>query len=324
MTQALSKAAASGPVETEARKLLGELFDEEVSTKATHRSPVGSGALRVRVDRDAATAASDLEREPWVAAVAARPGGVLYLRIATGALRRWISGGYAEGIDLPAGPSTEAGADMEPPDSLTAFRRTAVTSALAAIGPEREWAPDEIAVGEVDVRYGPLRMRHGGIVGVDDAADEIGRARELEEQGQSRPIKANALSLPMLATSRSKHLHLDDEWIRRAAAWLCGITRALRVTDAPGEPDQVDDHGPDADDAVRRLAIELEALPRQAALASARLEPAFLARFAIAAATQAHTARLATTDPLRTAVATALGIALGLLGPEVCESVAPT
>jgi hypothetical protein len=323
MTQALSKAAATGPAETEARKLLGELFDEEVTTKVTQRSPVGSGALRVRVDRDAAAAASDLEREPWVAAVAARPGGVLYLRIATGALRRWISGGYADGVDLlPAGPSTAAGADMEPPDSLTAFRRTAVTSALAAIGPEREWAPDAIAVGEVDVRYGPLRMRHGGVVGVDDAAEEIGRARELEEQGQSRPIKANALSLPMLATSRNKHLHLDDEWIRRAATWLCSITQALRPADAPTEPDRTDDREPPDADTVRRLAIELEALPRQAALASARLEPAYLARFAIAAATQAHTARLATTDPLRTAVATVLGIALGLLGPEVCDSVA--
>jgi hypothetical protein len=320
VTQALDKGAASGPVETEARRLLGSLFDEEISTKVTHRSPVGPGALRVQVDRDAATTAGDLEREPWVAEVAARPG-VLYLRIATGALRSWISRGYADGIDLPPGSPTPMRADAGPTDSLTAFRRTSVTSALAAIGPEREWTPDAIAVGEVDVRYGPLRMRNGGIVGVDDAAHEIGRACELEGQEQSHPTKANALSLPMLATSRSKHLHLDDEWIRRAATWLCGVMQALRPADSPEGQDRADDREPDAD-AVRRLAIELEALPRQAALASARLEPAYLARFAISVATQAHAAGLATTDPLRSAVAKALEMALGLLGPEVCESVA--
>jgi hypothetical protein len=321
MTQALSKFGASGPVETEARRLLGSLFDEEISTKVTHRSPVGPGALRVQASRDAAAMASDLEREPWVAAVATRPSA-LYLRIATGALRSWISRGYADGIDLPPGSSTPMPADTGAADSLTAFRRTAVTSALAAIGPEREWAPDAIAVGEVDVRYGPLRMRHGGIVGVDDAAHEIGRACQLEGQEQSRPTGTNALSLPMLATPRSKHLHLDDEWVRRAAASLCSVTRALRAADTPRDPDRADDLEPDADDAVRRLAIELEALPRQAALASSRLEPAYLARFTISAAAQAHAVGLATTDPLRTAVATALDLALGLLGPEARESVA--
>lgn len=316
---------ASGPAQTEAHRLLGELLGEECSAQIAPKSPVGPGALKVRIGGDPVAAAKDLEGEQWVEAVVTRPGH-LYLRIETGALRRWIAGGYADGIALPlalVGSSNPARAEEEAPTSLTAFRRTAVTSALERIDPAQGSA-SKVAIGEVDVRYGALRMRHGGIVSVEDAAAEIARESGLDVADPPHPRTSDALTLPMLATQRAKHVHLDDEWIRWGGASLRGVARTLQ--EARGaEPPNGTHHrpGPDTDQEVRRLALELEALPRQAALSAIKLEPACLARFAISLAARSHAARLPDTDPLRGAVGTALETALELLGPGLPELLDP-
>lgn len=314
----------TGPVEAAAAALARACASSEAIVSMAQRSPVGPRAVRVQPagepDREAcASLAACLEGEGWVDAVAARPKCV-YVRVSTHALRTWV----AEGLAGRAGGSEGAGQSIEVvlPDegrSLHRFRERATGGSIAALLRSRGFEVsvgaseagvrvdgEDVPVGEVDVRHGPLRARHGGSVDADDIASELGGAH------------AEALlALVLLRTQRARRAQLDDDKLRREAAAFDALLAARRNAD--GAAGRAAPPAGDGDQAVRELAAELDMLPLSAARAAGALEPALVTRmvFSIAERSIAAQAFLPASDPLRSCAGEAIDVALTLAGVEV-------
>ena len=176
----------------------------------------------------------------------------------------------------------------------------------------------EVPVGSVDVRYGSLRMRSGGSLGVEDAESELARA--LATAGPERSHKwcaSNALSalkLAMLATPRAKHLHLDERWVQRAAHAFAEIADSLSgEATADRRKNNIGVYGDTGKGRIRELAIELNGLHWQCNRAAAEFEPAHLARFATMVAMRLNKARLVDQNPLQAAGKWVMETAISLL-----------
>ena len=304
MSVVSSLEAGEGPIESQVRHLVEGVLGRRCSTRMTTRSPVGEGGVQVSFEQDANGLVEELADQAWVEAAASRSRRI-YLRIETGFIRTWVAAGYAQSGDSDW-PSTKAA--TEPCESLTRFRRLAVVTALSRIARSGTRGHESPAIGAVNVRYGPLRMRYGGTVGVNDAESELASA----VSGLSGGAVGAALSLLLLATARPKHVHLDAEWFHSGASLLDDLLESLRTTGG-----DLTTQGTENKRAVRKLAFELNGLPRQTGLANSKLEPAYLARFGLGTATTAREARLEPADPLRRAVEVALKSTLGLLGTEM-------
>jgi hypothetical protein len=309
----------AGPIEMESSRLLVEVADAVKAVEIARRSPVGAGAVKAEIAGDTARVADRLSSQDWVEAVAVRPRH-LYLSVEPAALRAWLTSD-AEKI-LPLG---EEGKPSESPDpksgeaeSLAAFRLEAVANALARIdtlpgAAQGNGATARPAVGAVDVRYGALRMRHGGVLGAEDAADELIEELDTALLAGLDPAHFGrcALALLLLATPHRKHIQVDDAWLRQGVAEIGDLVHALRATppaDPPVKPSEKE-----VGRAVHLLALELNGLPRKAGMAVERQEPAFLARFALSLATLVEGAPLPSADPLRDVAAAALASSLRLL-----------
>lgn len=310
--------SSAGPIDSEVRRLLSELLDGVLSIQVVQRSPVGLGAVKIAIDHDPATAAIRLKDESWVEAIAIRPKH-LYLKLETNTLCSWVATRY-EGRSARGGLNATSPDDSigtTPPESLTVFRRSAVAMALSRILAAPEADNPDVPVGGIDVRFGALRMRHGGIVSVGDAAAEIaqGIPGPLGSPGSDRAL--DALAVLVLSTHRERHVHIDDEWIRRGATALGHLAEGFPRSPGDDTGRHLKRDGAEADQAVRRLAIELNALPRYTSFAETRLDPSYLARFALSIAARSSAARLGPADPLRDAVRVALRLSLGLLRPSL-------
>ena len=309
----------AGPIEKEASRLLAEVSGAVQAVEIAKRSPVGAGAVKAEIAGDTAQVADRLSSQDWIEDVAVRPRH-LYLGVEPTVLRAWLT---REGPEiLPLG---EEGKQREPADptsgeaeSLAAFRLEAVAEALARINTlpgaaQDSGTPARPAVGAVDVRYGALRMRHGGVLGAEDAAEELIEELDAAMLAGLDPARFghSALALLLLATPYRKHIQVDDAWLRQGVAEIGDLVHALRATpiaDPPVKPSEKE-----VGRAVHLLAMELNGLPRKAGMAVERQEPAFLARFVLSLATLVEGAPLSNADPLRDVAAAALASSLKLL-----------
>jgi hypothetical protein len=293
-----------------------------------------------------------LEEEPWVDAVAPRRQQ-LYLRVTSEALRSWVADGLGgerpAGGDEGAGrPVVVRLGGAAASGSLGAFRCAAAARSVAALLRSRGFqleadttgdddsamaavgggapivvvgeAPGPLGervvhaeVGEVDVRHGALRARHGGSVSAEDVLGEI-RAG-LAPAGAGEDYAERLLAFLLLREPRARRVQLDDERLLREAVAFESVlgARAAASGREPGDPP-----AGGADQAARELAAELDLLPVVAARAASDLEPALLVRFVRAVAERAHAAgaHLGPDDPLWPATAEAIDAALGLTGLE--------
>jgi hypothetical protein len=313
----------TGPVEAAAGALARACAGKEAAVSMAQRSPVGPRAVRVQPaepDREACAAlAACLDGEGWVETVVSRPKCV-YVRVTTHALRTWV----AEGLAGRAGGSEGDGQKVEvayPEEgrSLHRFRERAAGRSIAAMLRSRGFEVaigareagvsmngKDVPVGEVDVRHGPLRARHGGSVDADDVAAELGGAH------------AEALlALVLLRTQRARRAQLDDDKLSREAAAFDALLAARRIAD--GAAGRAAPPAGDGDQAVRELAAELDQLPLTAARAAGALEPALVTRLAhsIAERSLAAEAFLPASDPLWSCAGEAIDVALTLAGVEV-------
>ncbi len=309
----------AGPIEKEASRLLAEVSDAVQAVEIAKRSPVGPGAVKAEIAGDTARAADRLSSHDWVEDVAVRPRH-LYLCVEPTALRAWLTREGPEILPLgeegkqrePAGPTSGEA------ESLAAFRLEAVAEALARINTlpgtaQGVGAPTRPAVGAVDVRYGALRMRHGGVLGAEDAAEELIEELDTALLADLDPARFGpcALALLLLATPHRKHIQVDDAWLRQGVAEIGDLMHALLTTplaDPPVKPSEKE-----MGRAVHLLALELNGLPRKAGMSVERQEPAFLARFTLSLATLVEGAPLPSADPLRDVAAAALASSLRLL-----------
>jgi hypothetical protein len=308
----------AGPIEKEAGRLLAETTGAVQAVEIAKRSPVGPGAVKAEIAGDTARVADSLSSQDWIEEVAVRPRH-LYLRVEPAALRAWLAGGAGEILPLgaEAKPRESPAPGPGEGESLAAFRQEAVAEALARIetlpgAAQGGDSPERPAVGAVDVRYGALRMRHGGVVGAEDAADELIEELDAALLTGLDPARFGrlALALLLLATPHRKHIQVDDAWLRQGVEEIGKLVQALRSTpsaDPPVKPRE-EEVGP-----VHLLALELNGLPKKAGMAAERREPAFLARFALSLATLVEGATLPSADPLRDVAAVALAASLRLL-----------
>lgn len=310
----------AGPIEREAARLLAEATDGVQAVEIAKRSPVGPAAVKAEIAGDTARVADSLSSQDWIEEVAVRPRH-LYLRVEPAALKAWLASD-AGGM-LPSGAEAKPRESPAPrpgeSESLAAFRQEAVAEALVQIetlpgATQGGDSPARPAVGAVDVRYGALRMRHGGVVGAEDAADELIGELDAALLTGLDPARFGrlALALLLLATPHRKHIQVDDTWLRQGVEEIGKLVQALRSTpsaDPPVKPSEKE-----VGRAVHLLALELNGLPKKASMAAERREPAFLARFALSLATLVEGATLPSADPLRDVAAAALAASLRLLG----------
>ena len=174
-----------------------------------------------------------------------------------------------------------------------------------------------LRVGEVDVRHGPLRARHGGSVGADDVIGEL-RSRLLRSgyPAAAEGSPAELLSLALLRTERERRAQLDDDRLEREASAFEALLATRRMVDAGGHeaPDEALEG--DGDGAIRELAGALDMLPNAAARATSALDAALITRFrrSVVDRAQAVQKYLPADDPLWAAVGKALDVAHGLAG----------
>jgi hypothetical protein len=344
----LGRYAGTGPVESNVLALLQDCAGGEFEASIAPRSPLGPRAVRVQL-REAPDApspeawkalASVLKDQWWVDAVAPRAQHV-YLRVTTGALRTWVAAGTGPVMgDEGRGRSVRVWLRERDPGSLGGRRQAAVGRSVAALLASRGFetsvvtgrpaAPDggqlvPVDLGEVDVRHGPLRARHGGSVNADDVLEEVrGRLASAPGVAGSGDLHAEAmLAFVLLRTQRTRRVQLADETLEREASAFASLleARAIAHTRA-AEPDETG-LGPVAGDgsepAVRELATELDLLPGVAARAAETLEPALLIRFIRSVADRVQTAKtyLPATDALWPAAGEAIDVAMSLAGMEV-------
>jgi hypothetical protein len=348
----LQRCDGVGPVETRVVALLRDRAGGEFATSIAPRSPLGPRAVRVRLKGAPNGSSPDawrelarlLQEEPWVDAVAPRPQQ-LYVRVTSEALRSWVAAGL--GGERPARGDEGAGRPVVvrlggavAPGTLDAFRRAAVARSVAALLRSRGFqvetettageaapvvvivgeAPSPLGervvhaqVGEVDVRHGALRARHGGSV---SAGDVLGEIRDgLAPPGANEDYPDRLLAYLLLREPRARRVQLDDERLLREGVAFESVLEARAMADAPGGDGMAADG---ADQAVRALAAELDLLPAVAARAASELEPALLIRFVRSVGDRSHAARahLPPADPLWPAAGEAIDAALALAGLE--------
>jgi hypothetical protein len=293
----------------------------DLTVTVSDRSPVGARALRIhQVSHEVLRW---MARQPWVAAVTSR-GPHVYVSVTTDALRCWVASGLSLSL---AGPSparlVAATADLTTP---TRFREAAVgrsVAALLATGTAdtrtfvvgsapipRDTPAVHLAVGHVDIPFGPLPTRHGGSVTAGDLLEEAGRRADGTDP-------APLLAFVMARTERARRLRLDDDKIDREAAAFRALRAARDIAEARGEPPGgATPASPAAERAVRALAQELDALPELVSRAAKALEPALILRYACTLATRVSAARthLPSDDPLWPVAAFALSHTYTLAG----------
>jgi hypothetical protein len=174
-----------------------------------------------------------------------------------------------------------------------------------------------LAVGEVDVRHGPLRARHGGSVSADDAIAEVARMLRGREPETSEAYGAAVLALLLIATPRARRVQFDDAALAREATTLASLIDG--IGDRGSVATQDDDARAASVEDIRELAAELDLLPTNASRATAALEPALIARSlrAIAESRQlvaGADCSSAGTAPLVDAMARAVATAFELAG----------
>jgi hypothetical protein len=289
-----------GPVEEAVRALLPS---EARNAKVTTRSPLGANALKVDVDEDPRAVARALERESWVEGVAIRPRH-LYLRVGTESLICWLAERSANwtrgqhcGLD-----NDIAAIPLESAMSMTEFRSVAVRKSLQALYDQREPVERATFVGKVDVRNGPLRMRCGGQVQAADIEEEILALLEKSGSSGSATDAVGAASLAFLSTSRTKHIRVDEHWVKRAVEVLSDL-QDIDSTEGEAIPEE----------RVRALAFELNLLPRNAGLAREKADPVYVARSLHAIVRGLRD--LPRNHPLRPPARLALDLSLALLAP---------
>jgi hypothetical protein len=344
----LGRFAGTGPVEAGVLALLGECAGGEFEASVAHRSPLGPRALRVQLKEATADPSPEawtalgsvLEDQWWVDAVAPRPK-YLYLRLTTDALRAWVAGGPGpvEGDD-GAGRSIRVWLRARDPGSLAGRRQAAVGRSVAALLTSRgfrtavvEGQPAAggrgrlvpVDLGEVDVRHGPLRARHGGSVNVDDVLGDIRRRLAPSHglaEGGDRFAEA-LLAFVLLRTPRTRRVQLADETLEREASAFATLLEARAIAGSRAAAPDGNGLGPAAGDgsepAVRDLALELDMLPGVAARAAEALEPSLLIRFVRSVADRMHAAKtyLPASDGLWPAAGEAIDVAMSLAGVEV-------
>lgn len=344
----LGRYVGTGPVESKVLALLQDCAGGEFETSIAPRSPLGPRAVRVQLRNAPAVPspeawqalASVLKDQWWVDAVTPRAQHV-YVRVTTDALRKWVAAGSGPVAgDEGRGRSVRVWLRERDPGSLGGRRQAAVGRSVAALLASRGFetsvvvgvppAPNggqlvPVDLGEVDVRHGPLRARHGGSVNVDDVLGEIrGRLASAPAVAGSGDLYAKALlAFVLLRTPRTRRVQLADETLEREASAFASLleARAIASTRA-AEPDGTG-LGPVAGDgsepAVRELATELDLLPGAAARAAEALEPALLIRFVRSVADRVQTAKtyLPAADALWPAAGEAIDVALSLAGMEV-------
>jgi hypothetical protein len=259
------------PVQARATALITEALGTSLDVGVAVRSPLGPRALRIQVAAGKGPSSRDVaawaERQRWIDGVAERPRHV-YARVGVDALRNWVTttepAMTGRSVTLSWSRATQ---------SLTSFRIAMTADALEAL---LRWCGDEVRradsgsgqlavecdggrstvpVAGVDVRHGPLPARHGGTVGLTDLLTEIGRER---------------LAFGFLRTARPRRVELDDDWLARVEKEYDFIVGACEVPDASAAP---------SDDAVRALALEVDALPVVLARAVGDLDPAIVLRY---------------------------------------------
>lgn len=350
-TSILGRYAGTGPVEAQVLALLRDCAGGEFTASIAPRSPLGPRAVRVQLDGvpggsspDAWQAlASVLEDQWWVDAVAPRRQH-MYVRVTTDALRAWVAAGLGPVAgDEGAGRTIRVWLAGRDPGSLGARRQAAMGRSVAALLASRGFetsvvvgaAPNgghlvPVEIGEVDVRHGPLRARHGGSVNVDDVLGEIReRLAPSHALGEWSDRYAEALlAFVLLRTPRARRVQLDDEMLRREASTFESVLEARAIADARTAVSAGGGSGPPAgggaEQAVRELAAELDLLLDAAARAAGALEPALLMRFLRSVADRVHAAKtyLPAADALWSAAGEAIDVALSLAGIEVPRGVA--
>jgi hypothetical protein len=172
---------------------------------------------------------------------------------------------------LPAGAGRETYDDVwaAAPGSVT---HTVVVGSGVPMPDEVERGDHvvHLPVGEVDVRHGPLRARHGGSVSADDVVGEIG-----SEAGEA------VLALLLLATPRARRVQLDDRAVRREAAMYEALAAAAGLGGDGGGA------AADAGERVRDLAAEIDLIATNVARAASAADPAPVTRSLRAIAEQA-------------------------------------
>lgn len=168
-------------------------------------------------------------------------------------------------------------------------------------------------VGEVDVRHGPLRARHGGSVSADDAIEEA--SRRLADAGlePSEIHRADVLALLLIATPRARRVQIDDAALAREAETFASLIDMAGLEASDSTPDVA--ACPASADDIRELAAELDLLATNAGRAAGALEPALVARSLRSIAERrilAGGARASPHDGMSLVDATACAVAAGL------------
>lgn len=294
-----------------------------------------------------------LGAQPWVEEVATRPKHA-YVRVTTDALRAWVAAGLtaagpASGDEGRGRATVVRFVDSAslPSPSLDQFRETAAALAVGALlrsrgfevtldrvdpgergplapdtlvvgtapAPERSSA-ERVRVGEVDVRHGPLRARHGGSVSADDVLGEL-RGRLMRSDDPAVRMDGSAeelLSVALLRSERASRVQLDDDKLERELSAFEALASARRMV-ARGDHEVANADG-DGENAIRELADALDMLPNTAARAASALDAALITRFRRSVVDRALAVHnhLPADDPLWAAVGEALDLALSLGG----------
>jgi hypothetical protein len=339
----LGRYAGTGPVEFQVLAMLRDCAGDGFETSIAPRSPLGPRAVRVQL-KDAPgrpspeawqALGSVLEDQWWVDAVAPRPRH-LYLRVTTDALRTWVAAGSVPVAgEEGAGRSIRVWLRERDPASLEGRRQAAVGRSVAALLASRGFktsvavgappAPEgahlvPVDLGEVDVRHGPLRARHGGSVNVDDVLGDVNdRLAPSPAPAGWGDLHAEALlTFVLLRTPRARRIQLDDETLKREAAAFASLLEARAIADTRAAAPDGAGLGPatGSEPAARELASELDLLPGTAARAAEALEPALLIRFTRSVADRVHIAKtsLPAADGLWQAAGDSIDVALSLAG----------
>lgn len=284
------------PLQARVGALVADGLGRPVPVHSADRSPVGPRALRLALAAPGAPPSHALaewaERQAWIDAVAARPENV-YIRPAVAALEEWLQVDLADPAAACAAGRRDRVTVVCPAapemDSLTAFRLARCADSLAALlrlcggglvvhdgtdAPlrtlvvrEHDGRRRELPVGNVDVRHGALRARHGGLVALDDV---------LADMDAHEPPSAHArLAFTLLRTPRARRVTLDDTRLARSTHELATLVGACRPPS--GAPEAAGTRRPES---IRALVLELDRLPSVVARAADAFDPAVVLRYA--------------------------------------------